>query len=100
MNRRISLTTTSYLAGYWPRNKLSRVGGWLGGWVGGIGNKAQLSPARAGTGAWPELGNSHYIPHGFAQRDHYHSPTLQNLIGITLKTNILFGQIYLTAKSA
>ena len=30
--------------------------GWVGGWGGGIGNKAQLRPARAGTGAWPELG--------------------------------------------
>ena len=27
------------------------VGGWLGGWVGGLSvNKANLSPARAGTG--------------------------------------------------
>ena len=28
--------------------------GWVGGWVEGIGNKAQLRPAKAG--AWPELG--------------------------------------------
>ena len=28
----------------------------MGGW-GGIGNKAQLRPAKAGAGAWPELGN-------------------------------------------
>ena len=37
-----------------------RVGGWVGGRVagwGGIGNKAQLRPAKAGAGAWPELGN-------------------------------------------
>ena len=35
------LTTTSYLAGCKPRNKLSWVDGWLGGWVGwgGIGKK-------------------------------------------------------------
>ena len=33
-----------------------RVGGWPGGW-GGIGKKAQLRPAKAGAGAWPELGN-------------------------------------------
>ena len=30
--------------------------GWVGGWVEGIGNKAQLRPAKAGAGAWPELG--------------------------------------------
>ena len=29
----------------------------MGGWGGGIGNKAQLRPAKAGAGAWPELGN-------------------------------------------
>ena len=32
------------------------MGGWVGG-GGGIGNKAQLRPAKAGAGAWPELGN-------------------------------------------
>ena len=32
-----------------------RVGGWLGGWVRNAGNKANLSPASAGT--WAELGN-------------------------------------------
>ena len=42
--------------GCWARNKLSRAGGWLGGW-GGIGNKAQLRPAKAGAEAWPELCN-------------------------------------------
>ena len=31
--------------------------GWIDGWVVGIGNKAQLRPAQAGAGAWPELGN-------------------------------------------
>ena len=34
-----------------------RVAGWPGG-RGGIGNKAQLRPAKAGAGAWPELGNN------------------------------------------
>ena len=28
--------------------------------MGGIGNKAQLRPAKAGAGAWPELGNSDF----------------------------------------
>ena len=28
----------------------------MAGWVEGIGNKAQLRPAKAGAGAWPELG--------------------------------------------
>ena len=28
----------------------------MGGWKVGIGNKAQLRPAKAGVGAWPELG--------------------------------------------
>ena len=26
-------------------------------WLGGIGNKAQLRPAKPEAGAWPELGN-------------------------------------------
>ena len=44
---KLSLTTTSYLAGCYPRNKLSRLlGEWVGWWVGGIGNKAQLRPAK------------------------------------------------------
>ena len=30
------------------------MGGWVGG-GGGIGNKAQLRPAKAGARAWPEL---------------------------------------------
>ena len=32
-------------------------GGWVGGRVVWIGIKAQLRPAKAGAGAWPELGN-------------------------------------------
>ena len=43
--------------GCWARNKLSRAGGWVAGW-GGIGNKAQLRPAKAGAGTWPELGKN------------------------------------------
>ena len=34
--------------------------GWLDG-GGGIGNKAQLRPAKAGAGAWPELGKNRKI---------------------------------------
>ena len=29
----------------------------MAGWPGGIGKKAQLRPAKAGAGAWPDLGN-------------------------------------------
>ena len=58
---KINLTTTSSKASCQLRNKLSWVGGWASGCrayvLAGIGNKAQLSPARAGAGAWPELSN-------------------------------------------
>ena len=41
---------------------------WVDGWTEGIGNKAQLRPAKAGAGAWPELGkNSGSLPF-FARR--------------------------------
>ena len=33
----------------------------MDGWVGGIRNMAQLRPAKAGAGAWPELGNSFHF---------------------------------------
>ena len=41
----------------------------MGGLVVGIGNKSQLSPAIAGAGAWPELGNTSYpqVPSRFLQ---------------------------------
>ena len=40
--------------------------------MGGIGNKAQLSPARAGAGTWPELGN--ILPEGQIMKRKYILP--------------------------
>ena len=33
----------------------------MGEWWGGIGNKTQLRPAKAGAGAWPELGKILFV---------------------------------------
>ena len=41
--------------------------------MGGIGNKAQLSPARAGAGTWPELGNN-ILPEGQIMKRKYILP--------------------------
>ena len=55
----LSLTIISYLTVCCSKNKLSwAVGVGVSGSAGGILNNAQLSLARDGAGAWPELGKT------------------------------------------
>ena len=60
--------------------KYTFLGGWVGGWVIGIGNKAQLSPVIAGTGAWPELGKiCPYYFFSLVLSRHFYKKTTQSL---------------------
>ena len=43
----------------------------MGAWGGGIGNKAQLRPAKAGAGAWPELGKNDFYPNSCSEKNPY-----------------------------